>query len=255
MSSPRAQRTPRASIDTLRRENETLRARLEEAEATLRALAAGEVDAVVVGAQEHVLTLEAPDLPYRLAVERILHPAVTLTSEGRIIYANRRFAEQLGVLQVELAGKPLAAFVSAASRRAFETLLRDACSDAVGSVQADITFEGESGQPLPVRLGANTLQGGALGECVVVTDLTMQRHYEELRRTQEALRASEEQLRAADRRKDEFMATLAHELRNPLLPMRNAVELLAAHGPLTPRAGMGPRCARSAGADDGAPAR
>lgn len=35
-----------------------------------------------------------------------------------------------------------------------------------------------------------------------------------------------EALRAADRRKDEFLAMLAHELRNPLAPMRNAVALL-----------------------------
>jgi PAS domain S-box-containing protein len=34
------------------------------------------------------------------------------------------------------------------------------------------------------------------------------------------------QLRNADRRKDEFLATLAHELRNPLAPLRNAVEFL-----------------------------
>src|SRR5262249_10272747 len=33
-------------------------------------------------------------------------------------------------------------------------------------------------------------------------------------------------LRDADRRKDEFLATLAHELRNPLAPIRNAVELM-----------------------------
>jgi signal transduction histidine kinase/CheY-like chemotaxis protein len=35
-----------------------------------------------------------------------------------------------------------------------------------------------------------------------------------------------EGLREADRRKDEFLATLAHELRNPLAPIRNAIELL-----------------------------
>src|SRR5207249_1635418 len=39
-------------------------------------------------------------------------------------------------------------------------------------------------------------------------------------------RRSEEALRDADRRKDEFLATLGHELRNPLNPIRNAVELL-----------------------------
>ncbi len=44
--------------------------------------------------------------------------------------------------------------------------------------------------------------------------------------SQEALRASERQLREADRRKDEFIAVLAHELRNPLVPIRTGVELL-----------------------------
>jgi signal transduction histidine kinase/ActR/RegA family two-component response regulator len=44
-------------------------------------------------------------------------------------------------------------------------------------------------------------------------------------RTQ-ALRQLEAELREADRRKDEFIATLAHELRNPLAPIRNATQLL-----------------------------
>ena len=38
--------------------------------------------------------------------------------------------------------------------------------------------------------------------------------------------SAEEALRVADRRKDEFLAMLAHELRNPLAPMRNALEIL-----------------------------
>jgi signal transduction histidine kinase/CheY-like chemotaxis protein len=43
----------------------------------------------------------------------------------------------------------------------------------------------------------------------------------------EALRQAEERLLAADRRKDDFLAMLAHELRGPLAPIRNASELLA----------------------------
>jgi PAS domain S-box-containing protein len=38
------------------------------------------------------------------------------------------------------------------------------------------------------------------------------------------------ELRLADRRKDEFLATLAHELRNPLAPLRNALEILKTPG-------------------------
>ena len=37
---------------------------------------------------------------------------------------------------------------------------------------------------------------------------------------------AEAALRDADRRKDEFLAMLAHELRNPLAPIRNAVQIL-----------------------------
>src|SRR5262249_31007329 len=50
---------------------------------------------------------------------------------------------------------------------------------------------------------------------------------EALRQAQETLRERERQLHKADRRKDEFLAMLAHELRNPLAPIRNASELLA----------------------------
>jgi PAS domain S-box-containing protein len=47
-----------------------------------------------------------------------------------------------------------------------------------------------------------------------------------------ALRESQARLQEADIRKDEFLATLAHELRNPLAPIRNALEIMR----LTPEA-------------------
>ena len=56
----------------------------------------------------------------------------------------------------------------------------------------------------------------------------------ELERANAALHAGEEALKDADRRKDEFLATLAHELRNPLAPVRNAVEILRMKGPDIP---------------------
>ncbi|HYQ92104.1 MAG TPA: PAS domain-containing protein, partial [Candidatus Competibacteraceae bacterium] len=49
------------------------------------------------------------------------------------------------------------------------------------------------------------------------------------------LKQAEESLREADRRKDEFLAMLAHELRNPLAPIRNAVQILQVLGPAEPK--------------------
>ena len=49
-------------------------------------------------------------------------------------------------------------------------------------------------------------------------------HLEERERATEALRA-------ADQRKDEFLATLGHELRNPLAPLLTGLQLLAAERP------------------------
>lgn len=46
-----------------------------------------------------------------------------------------------------------------------------------------------------------------------------------------SLRAAERALREADQRKNEFLATLAHELRNPLAPIRNSIALLQLKGP------------------------
>jgi PAS domain S-box-containing protein len=48
------------------------------------------------------------------------------------------------------------------------------------------------------------------------------------KQAEEQLRQLNAELREADRRKDEFVATLAHELRNPLAPIRNAARLLQA---------------------------
>jgi signal transduction histidine kinase/ActR/RegA family two-component response regulator len=56
-----------------------------------------------------------------------------------------------------------------------------------------------------------------------------QRQYE-IRAHLEERRQAEQALRDADRRKDEFLAVLAHELRNPLAPVRNSLAILRLNG-------------------------
>jgi len=57
------------------------------------------------------------------------------------------------------------------------------------------------------------------------------RLYRSLQREIVRSREAEEHLQDASRRKDEFLAMLSHELRNPLAPIRNAVELMRRLGP------------------------
>ena len=74
----------------------------------------------------------------------------------------------------------------------------------------------------PVRIGA-------LVSCVRTAQRARQRQYE-IRAHLEAEHDRQLTLREADRRKDEFLATLAHELRNPLAPIRNSLHLLRLGG-------------------------
>ncbi|MBK1655419.1 hybrid sensor histidine kinase/response regulator [Allochromatium vinosum] len=55
-------------------------------------------------------------------------------------------------------------------------------------------------------------------------------HYATVTRDIRTEKAAEQALREADRRKDEFLAVLGHELRNPMAPIRHAVEILRALG-------------------------
>lgn len=219
-------------IDGLLRENESLRRRLDDVDAAVRAIRAGEVDAVVVeGEKEQVYTLETADNPYRLLVAQVRQAAVTLTQEGLIVSCNRRFGELLGRTPSYLHGRAFSEFVTTESKGTLDRMLRDGCAE---ELQDSVTVARSDGSVADVYLGVRPIREGARGLCLMVTDLTEQRHYEELQRTQEALRASEERYKAADRRKDEFLATLAHELRNPLAPIRNAAQILQAKGPPDP---------------------
>ena len=77
--------------------------------------------------------------------------------------------------------------------------------------------------------------GQVVGGVVAQIDITERIRIEQaLRDSQERLLLREAALRDADQQKDEFLATLAHELRNPLAPIRTAVELIRLRDPADP---------------------
>jgi signal transduction histidine kinase len=59
-------------------------------------------------------------------------------------------------------------------------------------------------------------------------------HLAEMTRLRDLLQQRTQELTAADRQKDEFLAMLAHELRNPLAPIRNAVHIVHLKSPPEP---------------------
>lgn len=219
------------SPEALALENQQLRARLEEAEDLIRAINSGSVDAFLVqkGAEDQVLVLDGVDKPYRLLIERMAQAAVTLTEDGTIIYANRRLSDLLGESTAVLVGAELADYLQVADRPAFRKILAETDGDA----EMDASMRGPSGALIPVHLAAATLLQPPRILSLVITDLREQKRQESERlahiEEQAARRVAEsaaESLREADRRKDEFLAMLAHELRSPLAPIRNGLEIL-----------------------------
>ena len=76
------------------------------------------------------------------------------------------------------------------------------------------------GRAMPVRDASGAIVRW-MGTCTEI---------HELKRVQQALEASQAALRATDRQKDQFLAMLAHELRNPLMPITTAAHVLKLGG-------------------------
>jgi len=227
------ERNGRSASDAslLEREIDELRGRLRDAEDELRAIREGEIDALLVRAgEEAVYTLEPPDHPFRLLVDQMTQASATLTAEGTILCCNERFCTLVRQPSATLGGRRMQDLVVPESRETLDGLLAKA---PMGDAEGVLTLQlDDAAVPVPFCLHA--IGSSAFGLCFMLTDLSQNKRYEELERAQAALRKSEEALRQADRRKDEFLATLAHELRNPLAPMRNAVEFLRAKGTAAP---------------------
>ncbi len=106
-------------------ENAELRARLNEAEETLRAIRGGEADALVLSGAEgdHILALKGGLEPYRVMVEAMGEGALTLAADGTILYANRRFADWVKVPPEKIVGLPLQGMLAEQDREGFDAML------------------------------------------------------------------------------------------------------------------------------------
>ncbi len=100
----------------------------------------------------------------------------------------------------------------------FQALLKEAV-DHGRDIEKEV--RSEDGHWYLLRLRPYRTQTGVIdGAIVLLIDINT------LAQTQDALRRRIADLAASDRHRNEFLAVLAHELRNPLAPLRNAVQIL-----------------------------
>ena len=163
---------------------------------------------------------------FRLLMECVRdHAIFVMDPEGRVVDWNAG-AEHLLGYQEDIIGQPFSVFFTPDEARGGvpEQELNAAvatgrASDDRWHVRKDGTHFFASGVTTALRDEDGSLRGFAK----VVRDNT------ERKRLEEELRGRAEALAEADRKKDEFLAMLAHELRNPLAPILHALHVLA-HG-------------------------
>jgi len=145
--------------------------------------------------------------------------AVALCSRDlRYIWVNRRCAEWLGMAAEEVLGRPVAQIIGEDNLDAIRPHIERVLAGEHVSYERQVNYPGLGERW--VRILFSPTHDGS-GWITVASDI----HEGKL---------MEQTLREAERRKDEFLATLAHELRNPLAPIRNAVAILGKKDSLDP---------------------
>jgi len=145
-----------------------------------------------------------------------------IDTQGRFVHVNRQWEELFGIPNAEMSGKTIAElFPEAMARNFLSNNLR------VLAEGRPLEFEEAAELPDGMRLYSSIKAplideaGQAYGIVGVSTDITERKRLEIA-------------LKDADRRKDEFIAMLAHELRNPLAPIVNGLELMRLKTPADP---------------------
>lgn len=154
-------------------------------------------------------------------IQAVREPLVVLNNDGQVSMANDAFYLLVGETPQHIEGKPLwetgrGIWADGDLRR----MLQEACEGGKALVNVEIQRRVEN-RPRVLVLNTRAVlrQQRAVFVLLAVEDVTDSRQAE-------ALRVDAETLRLLDKRKDEFLGILAHELRNPLAPMRFALELL-----------------------------
>ncbi|MCW7539229.1 PAS domain S-box protein [Aquabacterium sp. A7-Y] len=160
---------------------------------------------------------------FRLMVESARDYAIfTLDADGRVTAWNVGGRKLLGYDEADILGRHVELLYlpedirDGVVARELETARREGqAEDERWHLRKDGSRFWASG--LVMRLSAG---GERRGFLKIMRDVT------EAMRSRETLERQALALREADHRKDEFLATLAHELRNPLAPLRNGLEIL-----------------------------
>ena len=159
--------------------------------------------------------LRASEDRYRVLVESQSEMLCRFRRNGEILFVNGAYARARGTTADALTGRNFWSFVPEGERPAVEAML-DRLTPESPEVRIENRFQTTEGERwvLWTNRGLVFDEGGRLVEAQSAgIDITRRKEMKEA-------------LKESDRRKDEFLATLAHELRNPLAPIGNALEIL-----------------------------
>jgi len=149
---------------------------------------------------------------------------LTLDSDGAIQKVNLTGARLLGTERSRLVGLRFGLFVAAECRVAFSAFIEEMRRSQAKQV-CDVALCPKNSAPIWVHIEALASDDGHFA--LAFSDVTERKHVDQIRQEAESrLRESEEALRQVDRNKNQFLAVLSHELRNPLAPITNSLYIL-----------------------------